>query len=99
MLLIGKTAARIRPRDDPGPRYTEEARKSRIQGRVILRTVIDEEGNVAAARVRASTAAPFSIHQAASSTWPARAVQCSGVTPLSARKRPPPRPPAPGTAR
>lgn len=35
----------------PDPRYTEEARKSRIQGMVILRTVIDETGNVAAVEV------------------------------------------------
>ncbi|HEX9737565.1 MAG TPA: energy transducer TonB [Thermoanaerobaculia bacterium] len=66
MLLIGKTAARIRPRDDPGPRYTEEARKSRIQGMVILRTVIDEEGNVAAAEVVKGL--PFGLTESALET-------------------------------
>ncbi|MEE2778701.1 MAG: TonB family protein [Acidobacteriota bacterium] len=33
------------------PRYTEEARMTRVQGFVILRGVIDEEGNVAHLRV------------------------------------------------
>jgi TonB family protein len=35
----------------PHPRYTEEARKARLQGMVLLRAVIDDEGNIAAVAV------------------------------------------------
>ena len=35
----------------PEPRYTEEARRARIQGMVILRAVIDEHGDVADVKV------------------------------------------------
>jgi len=50
----------------PDPRYTEDARKNRIQGMVILRTVIDEIGNVAAVEVVKDL--PFGLTESAVET-------------------------------
>jgi protein TonB len=35
----------------PKPHYTEEARQARVQGMVLLETIIDTQGNVAAVRI------------------------------------------------
>lgn len=50
----------------PTPRYTEEARRARIQGVVILETIIDDEGNVE--RIRILKGLPDGLDQSAMET-------------------------------
>jgi TonB family protein len=50
MALGGAVVAPVKIHS-PSPPYTEEARRARIQGVVVLQTVVDREGNVAEVKV------------------------------------------------
>jgi protein TonB len=62
-IVVGGEVKKPEPIYQPQPRYTETARKARVQGTVVLRAVIDEHGNVTDLKVLRGQ--PMGLDQAA----------------------------------